>query len=227
MPVPATTGQLKLKILDMEIGDYIMSSWDSFNGGRIGNYGYSECPLTGYANPNSTPYFFYYVKVDNGLLIADRVVLHSLSWNTINSWREIEGHSYTLDGIVGKFRSLTGGNTYADESGKSASNDKKSGAFPANNEWDKYIVKFPIEKIEVGKTLDDIFHGNIGKGNPWTWVQETPVNGIIRSDGNTTMSKSTSRIARALGNSYISWTDSSGVATMTGFRPVFEYKEGT
>ncbi|KIL71962.1 hypothetical protein [Pseudobacillus badius] len=116
---------------------------------------------------------------------------------------------------AGIIRSLTGGVAYADANGNKATTDQGYGGWPTNNEWDRYIVNFPKDKIQTGKTLDDVFHC-LSAG---TWCQDTPV------------SNSTSRVFRggwdvsSQKNNSFSSTSSSQSSGSWGFRPVFAYKE--
>lgn len=76
MTVPATTGSLKTRVEDMEIGDYIVCNYKGYENGVLG-------PLYGLGvkfgeevdpeNPEDGGYF-YLIKVDRGKLVADRVV---------------------------------------------------------------------------------------------------------------------------------------------------------
>ncbi|CAH8772305.1 hypothetical protein [Paenibacillus dendritiformis] len=154
MPVPATTGQLRKHVKDMEIGDYICCYW-SYNTNNFTqsvtsmslNTPGEELPLE---NP-TTSGNFYFIKVDKGLLIADRVTQVSVTWNVLNQHKCIQGRPKVFvkgwDGISdisGAIRSLTGGVAYADKDGNKIipnENDRHSiyGAFPTNNEYDKYI----------------------------------------------------------------------------------------
>lgn len=380
MAVPATTGQLRTNIADMEIGDYISCNYQAASGaqGTFSNLGKpagTEIPVSGTATPNGT---FYYVKVQNGILVADRCVQVSRSWDSINSnkciqglpwdagniiptmtsntslggiasassfyknddmnnaWHAFDGiissdftnfwesnnelpawlqyqfsepkkvKQYTLtcsakqtdsmasswqflgsnDGkdwtildqvsnvswavgekktfnisepgfymyyrilatacignftwvriaelqmldAVGTIRSLTGGVAYADKDGNKSTTDQGYGGWPTNNEWDKYIVNFPQEKIQEGKTLDDIFHWN----GINSWCQDTLANGIaINKLATSVTSDNTRRIHRgsyseADPNRLITdfWASkSSYTGSIIGFRPVFEYKE--
>lgn len=93
MPVPATKGQLRTRIEDMQIGDYIVCNYLASSGAvgifsNLGGTAGTEIPVTGSATPNGT---FYFVKVDKGLLIADRVVQHSIRWDTLNAGKVIQG----------------------------------------------------------------------------------------------------------------------------------------
>jgi hypothetical protein len=113
--------------------------------------------------------------------------------------------------IQGSIRSLTGGVAFADANGNSSTTDQSKGAFPTNNEWDKYIVNFPIDKIQVGKTLSDVFNH---LSTPRTWTQDTPM---------LSLGVSANRIARA--STMLIPSGSTTINNSTGFRPAFEYKE--
>lgn len=221
MAVPATIGQLRTNISDMQISDYIVCNYTASSGtvGTFSNFGGTvgtEIPITGTATPNGS---FYFVKVAKGLLLADRIVQSGVSWDTLNAAKVIQGKPQTFGTVNGFIRCLTGGVAYADANGNKATTDQGYGGWPTNNEWDKYIVNFPTNKIQEGKTLDDVFHWNIETG---TWCQETPM---------ITISASTLRIMRGRykygGTIYggLNYLTTSSSNNSWGFRPVFEYKE--
>jgi hypothetical protein len=368
MPIPATTGQLRKNISEMEIGDYIV--WGSnginyyFNDQPEGN----ERPIAG-ASATSLPYsntYWYAIKVAKGLLVSDRIIEHSVSWDSLNSTKRIQGVNITAGNIipimtsstspegevifsdeqtnfeafrafdkklgsnkpwmtnngvntgyigykftsprrivkysinsrtdnssypntpkswlfegsqngedwevideqlnittwvstgeeksfdvenkkdylfyrinitesnsslvaiaelkmfetVGKIRSLTGGVAYADVNGNKSTVDLDFGAFPTNNEWDKYIVNFPMDKIQLGKTINDIFHWD----GTATFTQDVPA----ISDNNTRVQRGKYTYnSKTYGSSEKSmiFNASSGAYNILGFRPVFEYKE--
>lgn len=233
MSIPATTGKLCNTLDEMNIGDYIVWKRDgnthSF-GGSIDDY--IEIPTTG-VEPSSLPtkHFHYAIKVDTGLLISDRVTEHTISWDTLNSQKRIQGLPVTISGFSGVIRSLTGGVAYADENGNMSLTYKgEYGAFPINNEWDKYVSNFPSSLIKEGQTLDDIFHGEQLENNPLlsaTWCQDTSVNGLM-SKSNSNMGANTNRIARSWGthpSSPVVAVSSNTSTRAYGFRPVFEWKE--
>ncbi|QHW35647.1 discoidin domain-containing protein (plasmid) [Paenibacillus rhizovicinus] len=91
--------------------------------------------------------------------------------------------------------------------------DQGLGAWPNNNEWDQCIVSFPKDKIQTGKTLDDVFHYSLSA----TLTQDTPA------------LSSTNRVQRGLsgGVPKVFWGmgASNGTWSNVGFRPVFEYHE--
>ncbi|MGG4492756.1 hypothetical protein [Brevibacillus reuszeri] len=229
MPVPATTGQLKSRILNMEIGDYIVGNYDDVKpeGSKygIGQGSYTECPVTGIIPTNFKSHFFYYVKVGKGIIVSDRIVMNSISWDAVNSNKMMQGRPNTMDGIVGVIRSLTGGVAFADANGDKATSDKGYGRWPTNNEWDRYIVNFPKDKIQIGKTSKDIFNTEL---KVVTWCQDTPINGMSKPSGG--IPNPSSNIGRTYGyEGSLDWAESTwGTVyngTSQGFRPVFEYKE--
>ncbi|RHW32007.1 hypothetical protein [Oceanobacillus profundus] len=374
MPVPATTGSLKTSIHDMEIGDYIVASSHRASSSSVPrlntNMGNEHVLNSGsyedvYSGTTTGSILFYYVKVAKGLLISDRVIYHTISWDLLNTnkliqelpwdngniipimtsnnspsgvasasgeyveplnnskvyraWEAfhdnytgwlsdtpgrgwlsyqfakaeiVNGYkfkssgsmynleqapkSWTFEGFdgenwvildeqkdvtnwiegeyksfsfsnstpyltyrilvtenqntsrvvnighlemydtAGTIRSLTGGVAYADENGNKSTMDQSFGAWPTNNEWDRYIVNFPEEKIQVGKTLDDVFHSS----NIRAWTQDTP-------DVNLSSGSPSSRVTRGGGSGVenVVFYTSSGATTTNGFRPCFEYKE--
>lgn len=242
MAMPATTGQLRTRVQDMQIGDYIKCHYNSANSRTVAGHFYSlgedtaatEIPLTGLSTGLG---FFYFVKVDVGLLTADRIVRNTIAWDVLNSSKYIQGRPQERDGTALDFgfdctvRSLTGGVAYADANGNKSFTqiDASFGCFPTINEWDEYILEFPQRLIQQGKTLDDVFHIN----NSWTWTQETPLIGTYKSiGGQTSTQTATSRIVRGNenGSALIGWNSFGAYASNTsnaliGFRPVFEYKE--
>lgn len=116
---------------------------------------------------------------------------------------------------AGIIRSLTGGVAHADMNGDKSTTNQGFGGWPTNNEWDRYIVNFPQDKIQTGKTLDDVFHC-LSAG---TWCQDTPVSNstsrVFRGGWNVSLHK----------NNSFSSTSSSQSSGSLGFRPVFSYKE--
>lgn len=214
MPVPATTGQLRTKVDGMEIGDYIQAHCDVTTGWQFGESGgKTELPISGVAvdstNKTHQNYFFYFVKVRKGLLVADRNWYHTVSWDSLNTWKKIQG--YPNNGsVVGVIRSLTGGVAYADASGNKSLTDQNKGAWPTNNEWDRYIVNFPVHKILVGKTLDDVFHWS----GVHTWTQDTSIQNSSYRTGRGNQSPNEVIV---LG--------SANAVNVRGFRPAFEYTD--
>lgn len=237
MAVPATTGQLRERVEDMEIGDYIVWKYDSTITGYIfggSTSGYTEIAVTGHPLASMPAmYFWYAIKVDKGLLISDRVVSNSVSWDRLNSLKFIQGTNLNIGETYGKFRSLTGAISYVDGDGKPSLTNKGSGLFPQNSEWDKYIIGFLDKQIQTGKTLNDVFHH---KENAVTWCQDVPIIGIVHPfpGGSPSPSTNVARVHRGV-VTYSGVTADFSFATSSwdtvwngvtqGFRPVFEYKE--
>ena len=87
--------------------------------------------------PNEEPNRLQWHKIRDGnktLLICDRVILLSVSWNDLNSQGYVSGKTVTIDGEKYKCRLLTGGSNRRDSSQSS------SGGTPTNNEWDRFIA---------------------------------------------------------------------------------------
>ena len=228
MAAPATTGQLRTDIASMEIGDYIPVNFALnyqvnplyfYNVGTIMSLYNIEIPTIGlnYSTKSTPRGYLYMIKVSSGILVGDRVAANSISWDEVNRLKSIQGGNYlNNDPELGvSIRSLTGGVAYADASGnKNTSSTDAIGAWPTNNEWDKYINNFPKEKVGTDKTYKDIFNtSSIG-----TWTQDTIAKEISNSDMRV--------IRRGLGDAYdVHKALSNTVGNVIGFRPVFQYKE--
>lgn len=224
---PPTTGKLCNTLDKMDIGDYIVWKRDGNTHSFGGNIdGYIEIPVTGVASSSlPTRHFHYAIKVDTGLLISDRVTEHSISWDTLNLQKRIQGLPTTISGVSGVIRSLTGGVAYASEYGNRSMTNLNKGCFPTNNEWDKYIINFPKSKIQSGKLLDDVWH----YVDIYTLTQETASNGIYVSSSGTSSATVNSTFRTMRGKSGI-WGDlgirqSGNSGTDGGLRLVFEWRE--
>lgn len=68
------------------------------------------------------------------LLVADRNLLSSASWDDLNALSLIAGKTITVDGQQYKIRVMTGGENYR------TGTDAYSGGTPTANEWDRIIV---------------------------------------------------------------------------------------
>jgi len=112
-----------------------------------------------------------------------------------------------LSDIHSIIRSLTGGVTYLGADGNPTTAANSTGlAWPPNNEFDTYILKFPQELIEDGFGVNDVFNHQTTP----CFVQET-------------LSGSTSnRVARGGADGLVSFS-SIGASVNAGFRPVLEY----
>lgn len=216
MAAPNTGGQLKSKITDMKVGDYIKARYNNMAAGYAGavdSVGTSTRPEAGFLGAATNDYTFYFIKVDKGLLVADRVLQHSISWDELNKSDYIQGKNVNvIDGIMsGIIRSLGGGNSYASATGTSSTTDTGNGAWPIDNEWDRYIVK---KDYGTGAGRDDVWHWNA----IYTFTQDTLMVGV---------GVNTARMLRGkTSNKYLASTASSSLDANRGFRPVFQYQEG-
>ncbi|MEK3922244.1 hypothetical protein [Paenibacillus sp. FSL K6-2393] len=229
MVVPATAGQLRENLSDMKIGDYIVWKYDNTISGYIfggSTNGYTEIPLTG--NPLASmplKYFWYAIKVDKGLLIADRVTSNTITWDWLNSNKFVEGSPRIISETSGVVRCPSGGVIYADANGKKSNADLGLGAFPTINEWDEYIKNGHLGG-KVQPNDDNVWHHH----NVFSWAKESPAIGTWTTNAGTSLSATnTSRIVRGYesrsDNRGVAFTGSSASQNYIGFRPVFEYKE--
>jgi hypothetical protein len=85
---------IKNNINDMNIGDCISFRYTATTSGvagafsELGTCTAAEIPITGSATPNGLAYF---IKVAKGLYICDRVIQHSIAWDTLNKAKYING----------------------------------------------------------------------------------------------------------------------------------------
>lgn len=205
---------IKTRLEDMEIGDKIVCNLATdqavvpfylYRLGEIISQYNTPVPVSGLksgdATASQTRGYFYFIYVGDDfkgrkLLIADRNIVHSVSWDTLNTagvaTKDGVETKIGLDSTVWKtnIRLLTGG---------------VSDALKANSEWDKYIVngtgggKYPA-----------------GDNTTWNW------NGIYFW---TSTSSSTNASHRAYrGNSNVNTWYANATTTYaaadTGFRPV-------
>lgn len=85
----------KTKLEELEIGDCVPCRYTATSGvagtfSELGTCIADEIPITGSATPNG---LFYFIKNDKGMLIADRIIQHSISWDVLNAGRYIEGRA--------------------------------------------------------------------------------------------------------------------------------------
>jgi hypothetical protein len=212
----------KSTITDMSIGDCIPVRYKSATSGVVGTFSEigsctaNDIPATASATPDG---LFYFIKADKGLLIADRVVQHSIAWDTLNTAMMIEGKKVTLSQDV-LIRSISGGNAYADANRNKSLTDKGYGGWPVNNEWDKYIVSSDLNG-KIAKGDNNIWHHS----EMWTTCKETPLNGLTDVVG--TVASNVRRIVRGYSYSARLAIANSSLATSSagGFRPVLQYLE--
>ncbi len=181
--------------------------------GSMANYSIGDTPV---ADANK----LQWVKIQDGsktLLICDRVILVSCSWDDLNGQGYVTGKTITIDGAKYKCRLLTGG------TGPRSGSDWHSGGTPTNNEWDRFITREEVITglpAPVSSDLDSSLNGT-DKGSThnlfwnwagvYSWCQETySANASVRAYRGC----NSARDWRHSGQSY----RNAGI----GFRPVLE-----
>lgn len=152
---------------------------------------------------NTTSYKYYRVNISNANGSLGYVAITELYMNMITDINT--NNSITI-------RSMSGGCAYSDVNGNMSLTDKSLGAWPTNNEWDKYIVNSDL-KGKITKNDDNIWHHKVLN----SFAKETPINNCNRGDNYIAIN--TSRVVRYF-SSFSYWYKSSDVSTSGGFRPV-------
>ena len=180
--------------------------------GSMANYTFGNTPS---ADANK----LQWVKIKDGdktLLICDRVILVSVSWDDLNAQGYITGKTVTIDGTKYKCRVLTGGNNRRN-------NDYYAGGTPTNNEWDRFITREEVISglpAPVSSDLDtslNVTDHNSTHNQLWHWV------GVYSWCQETYAENASYRAYRGY-NSARRWDyNSSGYRFVgLGFRPVLE-----
>ena len=180
--------------------------------GSMANYTFGDTPS---ADANK----LQWVKIKDGdktLLICDRVILVSVSWDDLNSQGYITGKTVTIDGAKYKCRVLTGGSDYRN-------GDTYAGGTPTNNEWDRFITREEVISglpAPVSSDLDNNqnstdFNSAHNKFWNWfyvySWCQE-----VYARDASL-------RVYRGFNSArYFTWYSSGYRDVSLGFRPVLE-----
>ena len=180
--------------------------------GSMANYTFGDTPS---ADANK----LQWVKIKDGdktLLICDRVILVSVSWDDLNGQGYVTGKTITIDGTKYKCRLLTGGSNRRN-------NDWYAGGTPTNNEWDRFITREEVitglpapVSSDLDTNLNTTDH-NSTHNQLWHWVG-------VYSWCQETWAENASRRARRGYNSARYWRNySSGSRNvLVGFRPVLE-----
>ena len=131
----------------------------------MANYTFGDTPS---ADANK----LQWVKIKDGdktLLICDRVILVSVSWDDLNGQGYVTGKTITIDGTKYKCRLLTGGSNRRN-------NDWYAGGTPTNNEWDRFITREEVitglpapVSSDLDTTLNTTDH-NSAHNQLWHWV---------------------------------------------------------
>ena len=180
--------------------------------GSMANYTFGDTPS---ADANK----LQWVKIKDGdktLLICDRVILVSVSWDDLNGQGYVTGKTITIDGTKYKCRLLTGGSNRRN-------NDWYAGGTPTNNEWDRFITREEVitglpapVSSDLDTNLNTTDH-NSTHNQLWHWV------GVYSWCQETWAENASSRAYRGY-TSARPWDNrSSGTRIVyVGFRPVLE-----
>ena len=178
----------------------------------MANYTFGDTPS---ADANK----LQWVKIKDGdktLLICDRVILVSVSWDDLNGQGYVTGKTITIDGTKYKCRLLTGGSNRRN-------NDWYAGGTPTNNEWDRFITREEVitglpapVSSDLDTNLNTTDH-NSTHNQLWHWV------GVYSWCQETWAENASSRAVRGY-HSARRWNfNSSGYRYVNvGFRPVLE-----
>ena len=192
-----------------------------------GNSGYGDIPqmsgsMANYTfgdTPSADANKLQWVKIKDGdktLLICDRVILVSVSWDDLNGQGYVTGKTITIDGTKYKCRLLAGGSNRRN-------NDWYAGGTPTNNEWDRFITREEVitglpapVSSDLDTNLNTTDH-NSAHNQLWHWV------GVYSWCQETWAENASSRANRGYDSArrwY--WYVSSNRLAHLGFRPVLE-----
>ena len=180
--------------------------------GSMANYTFGDTPS---ADANK----LQWVKIKDGdktLLICDRVILVSVSWDDLNGQGYVTGKTITIDGTKYKCRLLTGGSNRRN-------NDWYAGGTPTNNEWDRFITREEVitglpapVSSDLDTNLNTTDH-NSTHNQLWHWV------GVYSWCRETWAENASTRATRGYTSARYWSTYSSGYRYVNvGFRPVLE-----
>ena len=180
--------------------------------GSMANYTFGDTPS---ADANK----LQWVKIKDGdktLLICDRVILVSVSWDDLNGQGYVTGKTITIDGTKYKCRLLTGGSNRRN-------NDWYAGGTPTNNEWDRFITREEVitglpapVSSDLDTNLNTTDH-NSTHNQLWHWV------GVYSWCQETWAENASYRAVRGYGSArfWINFTAAYSGPSL-GFRPVLE-----
>ena len=178
----------------------------------MANYTFGDTPS---ADANK----LQWVKIKDGdktLLICDRVILVSVSWDDLNGQGYVTGKTITIDGTKYKCRLLTGGSNRRN-------NDWYAGGTPTNNEWDRFITREEVitglpapVSSDLDTNLNTTDH-NSTHNQLWHWV------GVYSWCQETWAENASRRATRGYDSARYWGSSSSGTrGVVVGFRPVLE-----
>ena len=180
--------------------------------GSMANYTFGDTPS---ADANK----LQWVKIKDGdktLLICDRVILVSVSWDDLNGQGYVTGKTITIDGTKYKCRLLTGGSNRRN-------NDWYAGGTPTNNEWDRFITREEVitglpapVSSDLDTNLNTTDHSST-HNQLWHWV------GVYSWCQETWAENASNRATRGYSSARNWNNNSSGSRNVrVGFRPVLE-----
>ena len=180
--------------------------------GSMANYTFGDTPS---ADANK----LQWVKIKDGdktLLICDRVILVSVSWDDLNGQGYVTGKTITIDGTKYKCRLLTGGSNRRN-------NDYYAGGTPTNNEWDRFITREEVitglpapVSSDLDTNLNTTDH-NSTHNQLWHWV------GVYSWCQETWAENASYRAFRGYSSArYWNYNSSGTRFAFLGFRPVLE-----
>lgn len=180
--------------------------------GSMANYTFGDTPS---ADANK----LQWVKIKDGdktLLICDRVILVSVSWDDLNGQGYVTGKTITIDGTKYKCRLLTGGSNRRN-------NDWYAGGTPTNNEWDRFITREEVitglpapVSSDLDTNLNTTDH-NSAHNQLWHWV------GVYSWCQETWAENASSRANRGYDSArYWNFINATRQSASVGFRPVLE-----
>ena len=180
--------------------------------GSMANYTFGDTPS---ADANK----LQWVKIKDGdktLLICDRVILVSVSWDDLNGQGYVTGKTITIDGTKYKCRLLTGGSNRRN-------NDWYAGGTPTNNEWDRFITREEVitglpapVSSDLDTNLNTTDH-NSTHNQLWHWV------GVYSWCQETWAENASYRAYRGYVSArYWNCYSSGHRSVIVGFRPVLE-----
>ena len=161
---------------------------------------YTNCIMFGNLNSSdSTICYVKYFKIHYGVLLEKDGLIHSLS----------------------------GGCAYADANGNESTTDVSKGAWPATNEWDKYIVNSDLGGKIIPEDVNIWHHfRDADKGiGAISWCRNTPITGIGPNTNRILRGRYTYASSTYSYKQYVSNSVSSTITTAAGFRPVLEFME--
>ena len=180
--------------------------------GSMANYTFGDTPS---ADANK----LQWVKIKDGdktLLICDRVILVSVSWDDLNGQGYVTGKTITIDGTKYKCRLLTGGSNRRN-------NDWYAGGTPTNNEWDRFITREEVitglpapVSSDLDTNLNTTDH-NSTHNQLWHWV------GVYSWCQETWAENASYRANRGYFSArHWNYNSSGSRHVLVGFRPVLE-----